>query len=183
MNSRVIDIIGKRYGNLVVIGYSGTRNKRGVMLWNCLCDCGKECLRDKTHFNSGVKSCGCLNKNRNLGGYPWSGHGKISGSYWWSVQNGAKSRNIQFDITIEHAWEIFEKQGGQCALSGLEIFLSQNPKKKKQTASIDRIDSTKGYIEGNIQWVHKKVNLCKNTQNNQEFLVLCRAIKEYNERR
>ena len=31
----------------------------------------------------------------------------------------------------------------------------------KGTASLDRIDSTKGYVRGNIQWVHKDINWFK----------------------
>lgn len=44
------------------------------------------------------------------------------------------------------------------------------------TASLDRIDSSKGYIEGNVQWVHKYVNVMKWDFSMEEFLDICRKI-------
>ena len=45
-----------------------------------------------------------------------------------------------------------------------------------QTASLDRIDPTKGYIEGNIQWVHKDVNRMKMDFTETRFLELVNLI-------
>ena len=45
---------------------------------------------------------------------------------------------------------------------------------------MDRIDSTKGYIKGNVQWVHKTVNIMKNTFDNTLFINLCKKIAENN---
>jgi hypothetical protein len=52
-------------------------------------------------------------------------------------------------------------------------------KEKKQTASLDRIDSTKGYIKGNIQWVHKDVNKMKWNWNQSNFINWCKLITNY----
>ena len=38
-----------------------------------------------------------------------------------------------------------------------------------KTASLDRIDSSKGYTEDNIQWVHKDVNQMKMDLPEQRF--------------
>ena len=40
---------------------------------------------------------------------------------------------------------------------------SRVPLKLPKTASIDRIDSSKGYTKGNVQWVCVFANLAKNT--------------------
>ena len=48
------------------------------------------------------------------------------------------------------------------------------------TASLDRIDSKKGYIEGNIQWVHKDINRMKWAFNEDYFIKLCNNIYQYN---
>jgi hypothetical protein len=37
-------------------------------------------------------------------------------------------------------------------------------------ASLDRIDNDSGYIEGNIQWVCKRVNYMKHTMKDEYFL-------------
>jgi hypothetical protein len=44
------------------------------------------------------------------------------------------------------------------------------------TASLDRIDSSKGYIIGNVQWAHKMVNRMKNDMPQEEFIEFCRDI-------
>jgi hypothetical protein len=48
------------------------------------------------------------------------------------------------------------------------------------TASLDRIDSSKGYTLGNIQWVHKWVNLMKQDMTDQEFIEWCKTITNFN---
>lgn len=51
---------------------------------------------------------------------------------------------------------------------------------KQQTASLDRIDSSKGYVLGNIQWVHKDINKMKLDYDQDYFIDICRRIAEYN---
>jgi len=51
---------------------------------------------------------------------------------------------------------------------------------KQQTASLDRIDSSKGYIEGNVQWVHRKINMMKQSYTQEEFIELCQAVVRNN---
>ncbi len=51
---------------------------------------------------------------------------------------------------------------------------------RKQTASLDRINSKKGYVKGNIQWVHKNVNFMKSSFSTTVFLNL--VAKIYNHR-
>jgi len=51
-------------------------------------------------------------------------------------------------------------------------------KRDKYIASLDRIDNNKGYIEGNVQWVIKKINYMKNTLSEKNFINLCNKISE-----
>jgi hypothetical protein len=44
------------------------------------------------------------------------------------------------------------------------------------TASLDRIDSSKGYIEGNLQWLHKRINIMKGNMSEKEFLDFCESV-------
>jgi len=50
----------------------------------------------------------------------------------------------------------------------------------KGNASLDRIDSDKGYTEGNVVWVYKPINLMKNTFSSEEFINICKLIVEHN---
>lgn len=44
--------------------------------------------------------------------------------------------------------------------------------------SVDRIDSTLGYVSGNIQFVSCALNLAKSTMSNDDALELIRLIRE-----
>jgi hypothetical protein len=44
----------------------------------------------------------------------------------------------------------------------------------------DRIDSSKGYVVGNIQWVHKHINKMKNKYPQDHFIEMCRLVAENN---
>lgn len=167
------DLAGKRFSKLLVIKFIG-RKSYGHILWLCLCDCGKEAKVTTNHLTRGkVKSCGC-------GRYKHTKCGEISTAFWELSQKCAIKRGLEFTISIEEAWDIFQSQGGKCALSGLDISLDFHYQVNKQSASFDRIDSTKGYISGNCQWLHKKVNLMKHSHTMDELLYLVGKIYDKN---
>lgn len=101
-------------------------------------------------------------------------------NYWSSLKTGAKRRNLEFSISIEYGWRLFLNQNKKCAISDIDlIFRNNNSDKKSQTASLDRIDSSKGYVEGNVQWVHKKINTIKWDLDQKEFIELCYKITDF----
>lgn len=109
------------------------------------------------------------------------GHGDISGSFWCGVRNSAAVRRLPFEITPEYAWQLFLDQGGRCALSGVPLHLVRKRAKQlrgeeQQTASVDRIDSSVGYVPGNIQWVHKLIQRMKWHMPDDEFIRWCVQI-------
>ena len=109
----------------------------------------------------------------------WTGHEGLCGFSWCRVLNGAKIRGIQVGITIKQAWDLYEKQNRKCALSGADIIFAKTTDRYvhgEQTASLDRIDSSKGYIEGNVQWVHKDVNKMKMDCDQAVFIQWCKQI-------
>lgn len=64
------DMIGRRFGRLVVTSYEGRRDQGyySPELYRCKCDCGKEITVSKASLLSGsVKSCGCIRKERKRG--------------------------------------------------------------------------------------------------------------------
>jgi hypothetical protein len=57
---KFIDLTGKRFGRLIVNKYIG-KNKWGISLWLCKCDCGKEKIISSHNLKSGdIQSCGCF---------------------------------------------------------------------------------------------------------------------------
>lgn len=107
----------------------------------------------------------------------YNGYMGITGFKWGVIVHCANVRNLDLTITIKDVWDLFVSQNGLCALSGLPIILPTNCKDyQKSTASLDRIDSSKGYISGNVQWVHKDVNLMRWWYSINHFLFLCDII-------
>jgi hypothetical protein len=107
----------------------------------------------------------------------WDGYGEISGRFWTDIKTKAESRKITFAITIKQAWDLFEKQKARCALTGLPISIKCGWKNyRDKTGSLDRIDSEKGYIKDNIQWVHKDVNIMKNAFSIERFVEICKLV-------
>lgn len=61
--SKLINLTGKKFGRLLVISRAGTNCKNGNSTWNCVCDCGNECVVDSQQLKNGkTTSCGCYNK-------------------------------------------------------------------------------------------------------------------------
>lgn len=107
----------------------------------------------------------------------WRGYGSVPGWYWGRLSEQSGRRRIQFTVTIRDAADKLQEQNYTCALSGQPlVFGFGNGKRKSTTASLDRIDSTKGYISGNIQWVHKTVNRMKSDFTQDGFIEFCAMV-------
>lgn len=65
-NYNFIDLTGQTFGQLKVIKQAG-RNKRGIILWECLCKCGKKTMSITSKLRGKRKfSCGCQNQAADL---------------------------------------------------------------------------------------------------------------------
>lgn len=59
-----MDLIGRRFGRLIVIGYAG-HSKNGADMWFCECECGVITTVCQSNLLRGKsKSCGCLLPDR-----------------------------------------------------------------------------------------------------------------------
>ena len=172
------DISGQRFGQLTVLSFH-SKTRTGQSRWLCECSCGKQKDILGLHLLAGrIISCGCrVPKGKEH--KSWTGHEELSGQEYGSIRrgaNGSKGRPpLEFQVSQQYLWELFLKQDRKCALSGVPIYLRKRWK-ESGTASLDRIDSSLGYIEGNVQWVHKDVNLMKNKLDQTYFIEMCKSI-------
>lgn len=170
------NLVGKKFGKLSVIRLKEVRDKKNT-IWECLCDCGNTTYVFGGALTYGhTKSCGCLmyqyNKGKN--NYMWKGVGDISSRFFHGIKGNARHRNIPFELTIDFIWKLFLKQDKKCRLTGEKLSFGECSKKQNtSTASLDRIDSKKGYIKGNVRWVHKIVNEMKFDLPMNKFLRYC----------
>ena len=180
------EMIGQQYGMLkvreIIIDGKHSRNRTKYYAVS-ICDCGKQhkCLASSIKAGR-TTSCGCrrdqYQKTTGKNSVQFTGYEDISGKFYTNMRRKAEIRNLDFDVSIEYLWNLFIKQGRRCKLSNIDLLFSN--KSLTHTASLDRIDSTLGYIEGNVQWVHKRINIMKNTFNQKEFIYYCIEIGKHN---
>lgn len=82
-----------------------------------------------------------------------------------------EKRGLPCSVSAPYLRELFTKQGGCCAYTGVKLSFRGD-----KTASLDRIDSAKGYEPGNVQWVHKAINVAKHVLSHEEFIAMCIAV-------
>ena len=153
---------------------------KGRLMYVCQCDCGKQEIKRKDWVHSGrTKSCKSCSAKLTASKYPppirRTGYGELSGTHFLSIRAGATRRNIAFELSPKFIWDLYEKQKGRCALTDIPISLTRDLKGQNVnwdviTASLDRIDNSKGYVDGNVWWVHKEVNRLKNNYTLEELL-------------
>ncbi len=84
-----------------------------------------------------------------------------------SIKAGHSEAILIVQVDFDYLWQTFLDQGRVCAITGLEM---EHKPGSIRTMSIDRKDSSLGYIPGNIQIICVGVNLLKNKHSQSETL-------------
>lgn len=129
---------------------------------------------------------------KSLQGFPWSGTLIAKILKRKGNKNKAKKnveqqikkleKIIDNDLTLEYLKGVWDYQNGYCAISGLKMEMDitrESPSK----ASLDRIDSSKGYVSGNVQWVCLFVNYAKSDFEDEPIKKLFKLINRDGEKR
>ncbi len=96
---------------------------------------------------------------------------------YMKCREGAMKRGLAFEVTLEEVEHLITQSQMRCALSGIPLTLERGNKHK---VSIDRVDSSVGYVLANIQIVSAFVNMMKRDSNEGEFIDIARRIWEQN---
>lgn len=121
------------------------------------------------------RKCHLTDHNKSL--YLGAVKGAVSISFLNNIKASAVARGISYTLPDGYVADLLIKQNFKCNLTGWQI---DAMKAKYNTASLDRIDSSKGYEVGNVQWLHKSVNRAKLDLDEKLFIKLCKAIASKN---
>lgn len=187
------DCIGKKFGYLTLLEVLPNDKVK------CECSCGTLRLFNWRDIRRGrTKGCGCRRNTPELKalakeratdlqkrgllnrGYVRK-DAKCPFNYILRMLN--KPNRKPCDLTIEDLKEIWEKSNGVCPYTKIKLVLpvgatNPNPAISYKMASIDRIDSSKGYVKGNIQYVSRNINYAKGILSHQEMLDFINLIKK-----
>ena len=172
-----INIDGQKFGNLVVLKYSGV-DKRRQSLFLCRCDCGKDTIVKGTSLRSGrTKSCGCL---RNTTGVTAKLPDGISArnALFCQYKKNAEYRDYEFSLTLEQFSNLTHGECYYCGDSPKSIYKSYRSTGDYIYNGIDRIDNSIGYTIDNCVPCCGICNKMKLTLGVKEFLN--HIIKIYN---
>ena len=94
----------------------------------------------------------------------------------WQQKSAAKKRGLVWELDIDATIAKILRQG-HCKLSGVKFVYKQGGGKKNIfSQSIDRIDSRKGYVPGNVMFVCWGVNVMKHEMSLYQFKKMCARV-------
>ena len=184
----LIDLTGQRFGRILVLRRGPNANYKPHVRWYVRCDCGKESLVDGRNLRlTHTKSCGCLARER----MAWSDRfmaavprltpeeKRLSAlRYLWQDQkHRAKDRKLRWTIPPDLYIKLCQKPCVYCGAppSNCRTILEM----KILHSGLDRIDSARGYVAGNVAPCCFRCNAAKNVQSVADFIAWAKRLVEH----
>lgn len=177
------DWTGKRFHFLTVIGRHPVAAD-GHRRWICRCDCGIEKLvKAKSKTSLAAKSCGCkaaeiagLNKLKH--GLSRKGAKNTAYGIYFALTKRARDKGLPCDFAgnPEEFCGWFENRiaelGNKCPIFGTDFVVGAG-KWVNESATVDRVIPSNGYVYGNIEIISHRANQIKNDASLKELEAIC----------
>ncbi len=158
------NIIGQKFGRLLVVESLGAFGKKGYQkqFVKCLCECGNTKILNLCTLGNHIFSCGCLKKENRFkksGGYTKTNEKCL----FYRYKSKAIERNIEWALSYEEFVSFLYKNCFYCdtiPLQGRDIKYN----------GIDRLDSSKGYIIDNCVTCCGRCNWSKGIMSYDQFI-------------
>jgi len=189
-NPKIKNLANKRFGRLVVLHYTQSKNHRSH--WWCKCDCGNELEVDANRLNRKLRqSCGCLSLENSLINIK-KAH-QINTIYSPTISTARSSwRNYlnmdrQCTLTFEQWYDVCQKNCHYCGIEPSNTFNVFVGKIRASSRAInegnfcynglDRIDSSKHHSIDNIVACCWVCNRAKHNRSVEDFIIHISSIK------
>lgn len=93
-----------------------------------------------------------------------------------AAKRRSEKKRLQFSLTVEDILPLLE--AGVCQVTGIEFVFEAGKGTNPYSPTIDRIDSSRGYVRGNVQVVIHMYNACKNEWSEEAVLEFARRLVE-----
>lgn len=176
------DRTGERYGRLLIIRYEGVRNHSRA--WLCRCDCGNEkVILWKQIQQNHTGSCGCwLAETRATYGGRAGKNALAEGEsafnqLFFNYKKSARERGHTFKLSKGEFRELTSQPCYYCgAPPELKYHAVKGTNGSYYGNGIDRIDSSVGYVSGNVRPCCKQCNIAKGTLSEQDFYAWIKRV-------
>jgi len=95
------------------------------------------------------------------------------------LRDRVKRKPRDFNLTLEYLKEIWDKQNGKCPFTNFDLELrtyKNDSRLNIKSASLDRIDNSKGYVQGNVRFVSVMFNFARNKFSDEEVIEFAQAV-------
>lgn len=176
------ELLGKRFGRLLVIEYIGKiDDPQKRRWWFCLCDCGNQVKVPTARLTSGnTKSCGCLKKESYL--YRQLPFGEASfNEFYGDYKRKSKKKNLVFKLSKKGLREITQQVCYYCGEPPNHNYGTKSRSKNGVYVAngIDKKIPSLGYIKSNCVPCCIKCNFFKSNLTTEEFLELISRIYKW----
>lgn len=89
------------------------------------------------------------------------------------TRSRAKTKNLEFDLTMEDVYELFPEDG-LCPVLGIELCFDKG---RINVPSLDRFDNSKGYTKDNVYLISMRANILKSDATFEEIEALYHYVK------